>query len=978
MPVSHNLTPQQLADLQTKITNGDYIGFWTDLAQHGDAYADNAAAVTGGTPSNAMDQIMQDLVKIHWDNTAGPGMYEQYFDDVALEYAQRYFQILNNTTDYPNTDQIVNAYQAAINEIATNNSITLNPEVVFDSVWAAMQAVVAAAGIPVPDWNTLLGMEGGRDTGTPGFGVDGELSIGLLLLNLGDLYELYQNQGQQELASAVKNLMEKLEHWSMEVSETADYEEGEPIITCEVWWQLAEGAPGVVRVYDPLVFDLDGDGIELTSREDSKAYFNISGTEFAHLTGWASGGDGMLVDDANSNGEIDDVSELIGGNSGSGFGDLISVYDTNQDGVLDSSDTNYGRLRIWVDADEDGRTDSGELHTLASLDITAINLNAIDTDYEIAGNHITQQSTFVMDGQTRTVVDAWYAFDTVNTVYNDPYTLDPRVLFLPEQRGYGELPNLSIAMSLDEDLLEMVQDIAARDAEELFEEEYDLQAALEAVLFKWAGVEEVEPDYLADGIDEQKLAFLEKVLGQEYNGNIYGYGALAEAWVTVFGAFAANIMAQAGLGVAMGGAFYDPVTDTLSGGWGEESRVMRFGTDDQWQIFGSPFGDAYVFGEGDTYASGTTIHESGGTEDDMIYVDADWEDMEVWGSSDGYLYIRYGEGDEIRVAAGYDYVHDEFTMNGVERLAFRDGVRDLTGGLHMRFNDTGGIINGTAYGDLIEDGIGSTYIHAGRGDDTLSGGAGVDFLYGGAGDDTYVFVAGDSGTSLYEKIYENAGEGVDTVLIHGVDPEDVYLWTDGSGNIVVRYTENDILTIVGGFDYVTNETLTGYVERIVFDDETVWDLTAGLHIRGVEGLQSVFGTVYGDIIEDGPGGSSWIFAGAGDDIIIGGDGHDFLYGEEGADIFVMTGFSNYERIDDFNAGEGDVIDIANLLEEYDQLTDALADFVEITDDGTSSYLSVDLDGAGTTHSMAQVAIISGVTGLTDEAALVTAGTLVVT
>lgn len=62
---------------------------------------------------------------------------------------------------------------------------------------------------------------------------------------------------------------------------------------------------------------------------------------------------------------------------------------------------------------------------------------------------------------------------------------------------------------------------------------------------------------------------------------------------------------------------------------------------------------------------------------------------------------------------------------------------------------------------------------------------------------------------------------------------------------------------------------------------------------------------------------------------------------------------------------------------YNPGTDVLTDFVQIADSGGSSTVSVDLDGTGGTYSWTQIGTLSGITGLTDEAALVSNGNLVV-
>ena len=93
-------------------------------------------------------------------------------------------------------------------------------------------------------------------------------------------------------------------------------------------------------------------------------------------TAWATGGDGFLVRDLNGNGKIDDISELFG-NSGDGFADL-RVLDANGDGVINASDAVFSKLQVWVDANSNGVTQAGELHSLGALGIKAISFAAND------------------------------------------------------------------------------------------------------------------------------------------------------------------------------------------------------------------------------------------------------------------------------------------------------------------------------------------------------------------------------------------------------------------------------------------------------------------------------------------------------------------------------------------------------------------------------------------------------------------------
>ena len=116
----------------------------------------------------------------------------------------------------------------------------------------------------------------------------------------------------------------------------------------------------------------------------------------------------------------------------------------------------------------------------------------------------------------------------------------------------------------------------------------------------------------------------------------------------------------------------------------------------------------------------------------------------------------------------------------------------------------------------------------------------------------------------------------------------------------------------------------------------------------------------------------------GDDILNGGAGEDIISGGAGADTFMFT--SNEDSVDfitDFSISDGDKIDISDILSGYDPLADAITDFVQITDDGTNSFLAIDADGMTNGTNFIQIAQINYITGLTDEQALVNSGNLIV-
>jgi len=125
-------------------------------------------------------------------------------------------------------------------------------------------------------------------------------------------------------------------------------------------------------------------------------------------------------------------------------------------------------------------------------------------------------------------------------------------------------------------------------------------------------------------------------------------------------------------------------------------------------------------------------------------------------------------------------------------------------------------------------------------------------------------------------------------------------------------------------------------------------------------------------------GADTLFGDAGNDTVNGGFNIDSLSGGLGADTFAFSAAdlgSGSDTIQDFSVAQGDKIDLSDILTAFDPLTNLITDFVRITDNGTNSFVAVDVDGGG--DSFQAVAAVLNTTGLTDEQQLMTNGTLVV-
>ena len=163
----------------------------------------------------------------------------------------------------------------------------------------------------------------------------------------------------------------------------------------------------------PIVLDLDGDGVE-TINVVNGAWFDHAADGFAERTGWAGCEDGLLVRDINGNGTIDSGRELFGSETllangskaANGF-EALGSLDTNSDGVIDAADAVFSELRVWKDANGNGRTDAGELLSLAEAGVQSINVNYSNSSFvDAQGNAHRQVGSYTnTDGQTRTATD---------------------------------------------------------------------------------------------------------------------------------------------------------------------------------------------------------------------------------------------------------------------------------------------------------------------------------------------------------------------------------------------------------------------------------------------------------------------------------------------------------------------------------------------------------------------------------------------
>ncbi len=608
---------------------------------------------------------------------------------------------------------------------------------------------------------------------------------------------------------------------------------------------------------DPLVVDLDGDGIELVSLENSTAYFDLNADGFREKVAWVAADDGLLVHDKNGNGKIDDVNELFGLGDRDGF-EILAGYDSNDDNVINADDAQFASLRIWRDADGDGVVDPGELMTLAEAGVRSIALHSTLSTATVAGNRIGRDGTYTgTDGESGVVRSVWFASKTSDSEVIRPagYTEDPQAARLPELRGYGTVGDLRFAMTMDRELKTSVQTLVTASATQ---SGADFLDAFEAVLFKWAGVEDTAEDGRGRHVNGRHLAVLEAFYGTGFaqptrGGNpspdpldaVTGQGletlyrnladsiAVRFAAQTMAGAFQENtdwsaVYQHKMLAFVSGSNLdYDPQAGTLSGNLDK--------------VIGALSVQAHLNG---TSAIETLI-------DSLPLIKALRLDLFGFGDADNTRFLKTLE-------------------NGVTRYFQSASLADMA----VAFASGAAITTGTAAADTLAGTANADIFVAGKGDDVVDGRAGAD---------SYVYTLGDGDDVITDVDYRSGV--VDRVLLHGLTPSQVTVGRSNNGNDLVLGMPD------GGSVTVKNQFRNAYngIEQVVFDDGTTWS-RADIRVRYLAAVSTT-----GDDTITGFGGA---------DVITGGTGDDVIDGKAGADSYVYTLGDGDDTITDLDYSSG--------------------------------------------------------------------------
>ncbi len=412
--------------------------------------------------------------------------------------------------------------------------------------------------------------------------------------------------------------------------------------------------------------------------------------------------------------------------------------------------------------------------------------------------------------------------------------------------------------------------------------------------------------------------------------------------------------------------------DLVSGGRGDDIIDGGPGHD---ALYGDEGNDRIAGGVGDDLVVGYEGDDLlfGGNDTAPIVIDKNF--------SDNVIFPHLMEGVNIvnlvppgTPALGVANGNMHFEHDGTATLTFRSGWAGYNNTLGVyRVAGDGTIELGTVlWANIKTAGIDVAHTI------NLPGTEGGDFGF-------FIIANGDNANSHYTGL-DITGEGnVRFVYDYGLVTERAATVNDDGNHVKIVYDDGVTQQVLGGYHYHTTER--GGSTNINWDhmDHVVTGLVdvgqQDVLRVGFEDLPNLGDADYEDVFFDlnidevitegdsedgndklvGNEGNDTLYGLDGDDILIVGEGADDIYGGRGSDQIVFSFMDNLvDVIHGFETGlGGDVLNFTDILQGYDELTDALADFVQIVSLNNDSHVRINADGdSGGTFT--EIAVIAGV------------------
>lgn len=610
---------------------------------------------------------------------------------------------------------------------------------------------------------------------------------------------------------------------------------------------------------DPLVIDLDGDGINFILLEEG-VNFDLDNNGFNEKTAWISGEDGFLVLDRNGNGVVDNGSELFGdqvinpddtnnGTFKTGF-EALAYYDEdtdgNSDGKIDKNDIIFNELKVWIDADEDGQTDEGELVTLENAGVISISLDYHTTEVTDSETGVRKAETadviIIKDGK-ETLVDIsefWFPVNTTDTTTGTVATI-------------GNVPEIMSAIENDETgKLEFYYNQFCSS-----ETVADMRYYLKKMLYFISDAENIDESSRGGNIDARDLKVIETFVGREFVG-VSGTTPNSQAAVILKDLYASieNYYLDSLIHSEIEKVIQGTITQNTDGSLNYDLTILKFKMD--------------------------SLIENGNASDKLIYA----------------IGIRLAEIDQSNGNATSLFEEfKDFCSEKSDRYAvlLDSPINEST---IFAGNENHNII-GNTNSEFIFGSDEIDNINGGNGNDKIFAGSGSDNINGGAGNDIFYFEKYHGNDVIHDTLGEN-------LLIFNGDlkSEDYTISVEENGCLVLtNISTNETISLP---DFIKNpvaydfffegdsKTLGGSDSRELFDGTSEDD-----YIETGDGFNIIYGGDGNDTLAGGKD-IDLIYGGNGDDLLLGRNGINILFGENGNDTIYDGDHSSY-----LNGGNGD-------------------------------------------------------------------------
>lgn len=684
----------------------------------------------------------------------------------------------------------------------------------------------------------------------------------------------------------------------------------------DLWDTLFGSASSAQPPRDPLAIDLGKLGIELTSVKDG-VHFDLDKNGFAEKTAWIGTEDGFLVLDRNGNGIIDDGGELFGDQvtmsdgrtAVSGF-EALKDLDSNNDGIIDENDEAWSKLRVWVDANHDGESQSGELKTLEELGIVSIGLDVKDeqiTDDKTGTLQAEYSIVTFIDGTTRKISEFWFNVDTSDTTTGKG---DDSVSTM------GNVPDINTAIEKDETgrLKQLYNNFTT--ATDIAEKRYYLKN----ILYMITGAENIPSGSRGGNMDARDLHVIEAFMGREFVGvggsypNSNAAAVLKNLYTEIENTYYAQLLMKKDFAnIANTVLAYNDKDGSMKLDFSLYNMINKIKLDNGSNIDVSLYDMMIIIRQYDTtYKTGFADE----LKKDYMYFSDDYAWLFDY-TEKATTFLGTDNSESASGTSGTDFIFGE---SGNDNLSGNGGNDIIHGG---DGNDRlyGGSGNDTLYGDDGDDSLygesGNDLIFGGSGNDILDGGSGDDTLEGGSGEDVYVFDKGYGRDTIIEEgghnIIRFSGLSHKDVLVNGIGDYDVEVRIKGTSDSLIiknfrkgKEYQDWTLEFNDGTMHVTDKDSPF---RYVYGTDNQDELKAsveGSYMYGYAGNDTIIGSDGDDIIYGGSGddtiksgsGNDFIFDSIGNNIIDSGSGNDIISGSTGDDTYIWGRNYGTDIIDD--------------------------------------------------------------------------------